>query len=91
MQLLSSNKLHLWCISEELHGDTLLNVAIPEHLNEEWLRLHFKFIDIITQFPLCVIDDLISQMPFLSLGEAILVYLLHKLIYTLAHLLQLLV
>ena len=33
MELLSCSKLHLWCISEELRGGNLLNVAIPEHLS----------------------------------------------------------
>ena len=41
MVLLICSMLHLWCISVELHGDTLLNVAIPEHLSQEWLH-HFQ-------------------------------------------------
>ena len=91
MELLSCSKLHLWCISEELHGDNLLSTGIPEHLSQEWLRQILKQFHIITQIPLCVIDGVINQMPFLSLGEAISLYLLRKSINSLAHLLQLLV
>ena len=91
MVLLSCSNLHLWCISETIHGATLLDVAFPEHLNQEWLHHLFMLFDIITQFPLCVIDDLISQMPFLSLGQAICKHFLHKFVNTLAHLLQVLV
>ena len=61
----------------------------PSPTSPELPRLALS--DFITHFSLCVIEDVINQMPFLSLGEATLVYLLRKGINNLAHLLQLLV
>ena len=91
LEPLSCSTPHLWCISEEFHGDNLLNVAIPAHLSTVWLRQMFKLSDFIIQLPLLIIDDVINQMPCLSLGKAQLVYLLDKLINSLALLLQWLV
>ena len=91
MELLSSSHLHSRCIVEEFLGDTLLNVVSFEQLTQEWFDQTFKVCGIITQFPLYGIEDLITQMPFLSLGQAIRKHILQQFVNTLAHLLQVLV
>ena len=88
MAFLSCNPLHRRRIVEELHGIALLNVLSFDQLTQEGFDQTFKGCDIITQLRLYGIEDLITQMPFLSLGQAVCKHFLHKCVSTLAHLLQ---
>ena len=64
-----------------------------DQLTQDWFHHMFKVCDIITQFPMYLYgnEDLIAQMPFLSLSQALCKHFLHNFVNTLAHLLQVLV
>ena len=68
LELLGCSTLHLGSTPEEFHCDSLFNVGIPEHLSQEWLRQLLKLSDFITQVLMRVVDDVIFQMPSLSLS-----------------------